>query len=144
MSFSTQMAELVGKQLSKFATSNPHQLAGQANNLAFWLGEVGHALDVIDGYSARFERLKSAQTKYVTDHNTIDFILDDPCCKGTAEPPRRVSHEELREARRYLCDSTYRFLVRCCNEDMISETDLRAACAKFDIGVERRDLKLRV
>ena len=144
MSYSTELARFIGKQLSRFATSNRVELAGTVANVEFWLDEVNHALGVIDGYRRRFDRLYEAQTRYAAEHDTIEFCLDDPSCRDKFAPPRKVPSEELIEARRYLCNSTYRFLVRCCNESMISEADLRAACARFDIGVESRDLKIRV
>ena len=52
MSFSTDIAELVANQLSRFVTLNRHQLAGQAANLEFWVVQVRLALDTIDGYGA--------------------------------------------------------------------------------------------
>ena len=48
MSYSTDIAELVAKQISRLTTLNRHQLVGQVANLDFWLGEVQHALAVID------------------------------------------------------------------------------------------------
>ncbi len=57
MSFSTDLAELVTRQLSRLVTLNQHQLAGQVANLGFWLAQVQHALAVIDGYGVRFLRM---------------------------------------------------------------------------------------
>ena len=56
MSYSSQIADLLAAQLTKFVTLNRHQLAGQASNLDFWLLEVRHCLAVIDGYRERFEQ----------------------------------------------------------------------------------------
>src|SRR5437016_2297480 len=122
MSFSSDMAKLVTDQLSRFVTLNRHQLAGQVANLEFWLAEVRHCQEAIDGYGKRFHRLKTAQTKHVQTHHTHEFELDDPCCTQTGPaPPQRVPDRELREVRRSLCDAAYRFLVRCCNEGLISK-----------------------
>jgi hypothetical protein len=40
------------------------QLAGHVPNLTFWMGEIRHAIGVIDGYAARFENLAAAQADY--------------------------------------------------------------------------------
>ena len=74
MSFSTDMAKLVADQLSRFVTLRPHQLAGQAANLDFWLAQVRHALSVIDGYGVRFIRLHAAQEQHVTSRRNIQLI----------------------------------------------------------------------
>ena len=67
MAFSSDIARLVGDQLSRFVTLNRHQLAGQVANLDFWLGQVQNALDVLDGYGKRFKQLKTAQGKHIAE-----------------------------------------------------------------------------
>ena len=141
MSFSTEMAKLVGDQLARFVTLNRHQLAGHVANLDFWLGQARNALEVLDGYSKRFQRLKAAQTRHVSEHHTTEFALDDPCCtQRVPAPPRKVPQDELREARRALCNAARRFLVRCCNERLIEESVLRQACADLAIEVDSAEL----
>jgi hypothetical protein len=108
------------------------------------MAEVRHCLDVIDGYNRRFEQMKAAQTKHTSEHGTVEFSLDDPCCtQGLASPPRRVLGADIGEARRNLCDATYRFLVRCFSEGLINEDVLRRTCGCLDIGVEACDLRQR-
>lgn len=80
MPYSSDVADLLARQLAKFATLNRHQLAGQVANLDFWLAEVRHGLGAIDGYGPRFERLKAAQSQHAQEHGTTEFLLDDPCC----------------------------------------------------------------
>jgi hypothetical protein len=144
MPYSTDMAKLLADQLAKFVTLNRHQLAGHVANLDFWLAEVRHGLEVIDGYGRRFEQLKAAQQRYVAEHRTKEFSLCDPCCtERPAAPPQRIPDGELRKARRSLCDAAYRFLVRCFNEGLITEAALRAACGDLGIGVEASDLRFR-
>lgn len=144
MAYSSEIAKTLTVQITKFVTLNRHQLAGHVANLDFCLAEVRHCLDVIDGYDRRFEQMKTGQTKHVSEHGTVEFSLDDPCCtQRTAPPPRRVSGAELGEARRNLCDATYRFLVRCFNEGFIQEDLFRRTCGSLDIGVEASDLRLR-
>lgn len=143
MAFTTEMSKLVGDQFAKFVTLNRHQLAGQVANLEFWLAEVRHCLEVIDGYGSRFTRLKAAQTEYVEKHDTVEFRVGDREFEDKASPPRRIPDRELREARRSLCEATSRFLIRCCNEGFIDEPTLRRACGELDLGVEATDLKPR-
>ncbi len=140
--YSSDIADLLTSQLARFVTLNRHQLAGQVANLAFWLAEVRHCLEVIDGYEARFERLKAAQMNHAAKHGTAEFLLHDPCCtKQAAAPPRRAPDSGLKGSRRSLCDATYRFLVRCFHEGLIGESGLRSDCDSLGISVEAGDLR---
>jgi hypothetical protein len=144
MSFSTDLAKLVADQLSRFVTLNRHQLAGQVANLDFWLGQVCPALEAIDGYGKRFQRLKAGQARHVAAHHTTEFSLDDPCCtQRKPAPPRRIPDYEMRDARRELCEAGRRFLVRCYNEGLIEESVLRQACAEWGVGVDASELRSR-
>jgi hypothetical protein len=40
------------------------RLSGYAAKASYWTTEVRHALDCIEGYHARFERLKDARSKF--------------------------------------------------------------------------------
>jgi hypothetical protein len=135
MSFSTDIADLVAKQLSRFTTLNQHQLAGQAANLDFWLSEVQHALAIIDEYDIRFGRMCAAQEQYVSAHGTIEFdlIADWEETGRRASPPRRVPAHELGKARRNLLQAASRFLERCRSEGYLSEEQLSAAIESLDV-----------
>jgi hypothetical protein len=144
VAYSTDIAKILSDQLNKFTTLNRHQLAGQTANLDFWLGEVRHCLDVIDGYARRFDRLKNAQGKHVSEHHTTEFDFDEPCdIRDRPAPPKRVPHSELQESRRSLCDATYRLLMRCFKEGLIDEAGLRHACDRLGIGVDATELRSR-
>jgi hypothetical protein len=144
MAYSNDISKTLTDQITKFVTLNRHQLAGHVANLDFWVAEVRHCLDVIDGYDRRFEKMKTAQTKHISRHETVEFSLDDPCCiQRPVSPPRRVSGADLGEARLNLCDATYRFLVRCFNEGLIHEDVFRRACGSLDLGVEASDVRQR-
>lgn len=135
---------MLAGQLARFATSNRHQLAGQAANLDFWLGEVRHCLSVIDGYRPRFERLRTAHTSYVKAHQVMEFDpRDEEGCLSCAAPPRQIPGAELNKARNSLCDATYRFLVRCHNEGFITEPVLRDTCSSLGIVIDDVDLHPR-
>ena len=135
------MAKLVTDQLSRFVTLNRHQLAGHVANLDFWLAQVRHCLQVIDGYGARFRLLKTAQQEHVAEHHTVAFYLDDPCCtRGKPDPPRKVADSELKDARVALTEATRRFLVRCYTAGLIGEPAFRKACDDSGIGFDPADL----
>lgn len=132
MSFSTDTAKLVADQLSRFVTLRPHQLAGQAANVDFWLDQVRHALGVIDGYGVRFVRMEGGQQQYVTAHDTK---LSEVGPAGVEErkpsPPRRISDRELRQARRSLVEAATRFLERCRAEGLVADSVVATALADF-------------
>jgi len=147
MSFSTDLASLMANQLSRFVTLNPHQLAGQVENLDFWLGQVRHALEALDGYAVRFVRMEGAQERYVSASGTSlplaapapgnvtvtplkalkKGIVTQPA--AAPQPPYRIPDRELQKARRELLDTTSRFLARCRDEGLISAQKYAAALA---------------
>jgi hypothetical protein len=129
------MAELVANQLSRFVTLNPHQLAGQVANLDFWLSQVRHALEVMDGYGVRFVRMDAAQKQYVATHETtLSEIGPAGVTARRPPPPRRIPDRELQKARRALVDATCRFLERCRYDGLITESQLSAELKR--LGVE--------
>jgi hypothetical protein len=135
VSFSTDMANLVADQLSRFVTLNPHQLAGQAANLDFWLAQARHGLGVIDGYGVRFVRMEAGQQQFVATH---DMKLSEVGPAGVEErkppPPRRIPDRELQKARRGLVEATSRFLERCRRDGLISAQQL--AEGRKGLGIE--------
>ena len=142
MAYLTDISKVLGDQLTKFATLNRHQLAGQVANLDFWCDELRHCLEVLDGYKPRFERMKAAQARYATEHETIEFALDDPCCiRGPVPPPRRIDYREINQTRQSICEAMYRFLVRCHNESLIDEAMFQKTVDEFGITIEAKDLK---
>ena len=144
MSYSSEIARILAERWGEIRHVEPPSARRASPNLDFWLDEVRHALGVIDGYGPRFERLKSAQLKFASEHGTTEFLLCDPRhTKQSAAPPKRTPSSELNEARRSLCDATYHFLVRCYKEGFIAEPALREACGSLEIGVDARDLRNR-
>jgi hypothetical protein len=136
LSFSTDTANLVADQLSRFVTLNRHQLAGQAANLDFWIAEARHALAVIDDYGARFVRMHAAQEHSVRQHEATKFELGapDPSAERRTTLPRRVPDCELQKARRSLVEAAVRFLDRCGHDGLVPEREL--ADARRALGLE--------
>src|SRR5262245_49587174 len=135
MPYSTEVADLVANQLSRFVTLNRHQLAGQVANLDFWLAEVRHALAVIDSYGERFVRLNAGQEHYVATHGTtVSEVGPVGAEKRRPPPPRRIPDRELQKARRNLTESAISFFERCRKDYLI--TNGRFTTALREIGVE--------
>ena len=113
-----------------------HKLAGHAANLEFWVGEVKHAVDVIDGYGERFRRLKEWE-RTAAQGGGLEWHPFRP------EKPLRpgISDHELKELRRGLIESTERVLKRCFAEGLISESDLDEYSRILDL--DREGLKHR-
>ncbi len=144
MSYSTDVAGLLTNQLARFVTLNPYQLAGQAANLEFWVTEVRHALDVLGGYAKRFQRTKSAELRYVKEHETYAFEFGKPDDFGFM-PPRssKVPDRRLKDARVTLTDAARRFVIRCYKVGLIDEAALRKACDDLAIWIEESVLDVR-
>jgi hypothetical protein len=145
MAYSTDISKTLAAQLYKFATLHCHQLAGQAGNLDFWIDECRHCFAVLDKYKSRFERMKSAQLKYVSEHNTVeyDFRESCPCCKHEVPvpPPKRIDSREITETRQSLCEAMYRFLRRCYHESVIDEPTFMQTLNQLGISYDPADLR---
>src|SRR5262245_47180492 len=127
MAYSCEIADLLAAQLTKLATLNVHQLAGQVANLDFWLSEVRHCQSVIDEYNRRFEALHTAQTMYVRIHGMVEYEGVDSEWGTPSKAPHRIPHHELNKARRNLNQAAHRFLSRCYREGLLSPTVLDEA-----------------
>lgn len=149
MTYMIEQADKVATQLEKFSTGYAHHVVGQHANLEFWIGEAKHALDALDGYGERFERMASAQKAWVEAHGTRVGSFC-PLCGGaceleekTAKPPRptRFPSSERAKATRRLKDAAYHFLRRCYRMRLLDEPEFRTACARLDTSVDLADLK---
>lgn len=148
MSYSTDIAKTLTETLARFATLNPHQLAGHVANLEFWLSEARHCIGVIDGYGKRFDAMTAGQKNYVAENHTLEYrnICGDFDCSICAEGrtptlPHRVPHGALKNSLQALRDAAYHFLVRCYEAGFIDETSLREAADSIGTGIDLSDLK---
>jgi hypothetical protein len=104
------------------------QLAGHAANLEFWVGEVKHAFDVIDGYGERFKKLQDGE-RIAAERLGPEFHPFHP--RKLVRPG--MSDHELKELRRRLTDSVVHVLNRCYKEGLISETELKEYGERLDL-----------
>lgn len=135
MAYPSDVANLVTVQLTRFVTLNRHQLAGQVANLDFWIAEVRHALDVIDGYGVRFVRLSMNQEHFQKTHGTNESRTGpDSIPHAYTQPVKRIPDRELQQARRHLTDAAFQFLSRCFREDLISEEQFAGVCEQLGLA----------
>lgn len=149
MAYIIGQANAVAVSLERFTTAHAYQVAGQFANLEFWLAETIHALDVLEGYADRFERLSAAQLDWIDAHSVVVGSFC-PACKGQCEfepelrrprAPTLIPSSARNEAIRRLRDAAYFFLLRCFRMKLIDEGSLRGACDRVGTSVEARDLK---
>jgi hypothetical protein len=140
MAYTIDVSKVLAEVLQRFATLNPHQLAGQAANLDFWLAEIQHSTRLIDGYRTRFEAMQSAQVKEAQARRTIEWPAGDSEFVSTASRPKPIPHEQLQAARRELVDSAYGFLLRCYRAGLLDEEAFRKAAASAGTSVDPADI----
>ncbi len=106
-----------------------HLLAAHAVNIEFWVDEVCHVLQVIDGYNHRFYRMREAQARYDQDHgghpvNNPSGTFDSL----TSEPPVRpsVSDAELKSLRAQVLVAIGELIDRLAREAIVSLEDRSA------------------
>lgn len=147
MSYSTDRALQLSEVLKRFATLNAYQLASHRPNLEFWVTEATHTIGVLDGYGARFQEMKRAQTKWVKHHEVraSEFC---PHCGGECEfgpqappPPRRVPAEQIDEARQALRDGAREFFLRLYAAFMLDRHELETIAERLGTGFEPHELE---
>ena len=142
MAYVTELANLLTKNLDRFVTLNAYQLAGHCANLEFWISEVEHCLQAIDGYKTRFETMASAQAEFTKQHHSTDWRTTGPFDYGhPPERPKKVPDHERKQAWRELSAACYRFLVRTYNSTLIDRETLEKTAARLNIGIDDADLK---
>ena len=129
MSYTEDIARSLIETLSKTAGLPTFQLAGHVSNLAFWMGEVRHALAVIDGYPRRFEEMVTAQNGF--DANNSNAAKRRERHEYDYEPPRlALTPAQAERLCRDLLTVANRVIDRCLKEeliDIVKADDLREA-----------------
>ena len=126
-SYSEQVGQLISDQLHRFSLLNQVQLAGHLPNLDFWMSEAKHAIDVINGYGARLQKIKAGRLPF------------DPDRKLSALA-RRVPTEQLQSARRQVVDEAYHFLRRLYHVNLIDKSTFRTQCDFIGTSIDVADL----
>jgi len=147
MIYTIEKANLISEQLRKFTSGYAHHVAGQFANIDFWLHEVKESIKTIDEYNKRFNNIRDEQKKWVDSHGTKVYgychICGGKCelADGNPSPPLRMSHNELKEARKQLVDSTYFFLLRCYRIRLLNKNILEAKCKEIGTSIDLSDLE---
>ena len=112
IAFATEMAGLVGEQLTRYATLNPYQLAGPVENLDFRLEVIRHALAILDGCGGAFHQ-SSGCRKAIHRHQTNHRIRHRSIGSFTRIPPQvcKTPGRELQHARKAPVEAAKRFLA---------------------------------
>jgi len=116
MPYVLDTASSLAEVLSHAAALSQHRVAGYAANAAFWLSEVQHCFEVLDGYHARFNRMRDATDAYVRLHPPDPQRSD---AKDT-HTTRNIKDHEIRAARRKVSDSASAFFARCAELGLLA------------------------
>ncbi len=116
MSYVLDTASSLAEVLNHAARLSPHRMAGYAANAAFWLGEVQHCFAVLDGYVARFERMRDGTDTYVSLHPLDPERAD----AGDTRTTRNHKDHEIRAARRGVSDAACAFFTRCADLGLLA------------------------
>jgi hypothetical protein len=139
MSYVEDITEALIGTLTYVGGLPAEKLAGHAANLEFWVGEVRHASDVIDGYRERFKKLQDGE-RLAAERFGIPFR------PFRSERPIRpgISDHELQELRRRLIDSVSHVLSRSYKDGIVSETELDEYGERLDLDIHELKRKKRV
>jgi hypothetical protein len=115
MSYVGEVTNALVKVLTHAADGSEEKFAGYAANRAFWVDEVRHCLDLIDGYWQRFEWMRKASQAHST---WADIWVP---ARITAPSTR---NDELRALKHDLLHAARRFLRRCVKIDSRASADV--------------------
>jgi hypothetical protein len=114
--------------LARVPSAQPSQVAGYWANRTFWVQELSHLLDVMDGYDERLAQMKRAQDAYVQSHggphNRDEFGNPKQQVRDTTNPSsRRFAASEARTALKALADRAIDLHIATSKEydDFVSE-----------------------
>ncbi len=148
MNYSIARADLIAEQIRQFASRHPHQLAGHHANVEFWLSEAREALQSLDGYSARFRRLRDSQVEWVLARH-VRMHFHCRICGGLCEfgpqapsPPTRLPHQEIEAAREAIRSAVVRLLVQFYHLGLMTESEIRKEAVLVGAPFETEDLEL--
>ena len=116
MPYVLDTASSLAEVLSHAAALSQHRVAGYAANADFWLSEVQHCFEVLDGYDARFSRMRDATDAYVRLH-PLDPQRSD--AKDT-HTTKNIKDHEIRAARRRVSDAASAFFTRCAELGLLA------------------------
>jgi hypothetical protein len=116
MSYVIDTASALADVLSHAAALSPHRVAGYAANAEFWLTEVQRCFQVLDGYEARFARMREATDAYVSLH-PIDPQRSDARDTHTT---KNIKDHEIHAARRSVAQAACAFFSRCAELGLLS------------------------
>jgi hypothetical protein len=144
-----EQADRIALQLERFTTGYDHHVVGQYANLDFWLGEVVHALEVLEAYPRRFAAMSDAQAAWIEEHQTTVGEYCPHCggaCRYTDQrqrptPPARVASAERLEAQRRLRNATYFFLLRCYRLGLMDRARLEERCEQVNTSLDPTDIE---
>jgi hypothetical protein len=132
MSYTEEIVRPLIETLSKTAGLPTFQLAGHIPNLAFWMAEARHALDVIDGYPKRYTDMVAAQAQYDIDYP--DGAQSRKHHEYDYQPPKLALSPAVRERlKRELLRAANRVIDRCLKEGFLNielADDLRSASGR--------------
>ena len=126
MTYIEEITSALVRVLTHACDGPPDRFAGYAANADFWVAEVRHCLDVIDGYDARFGRMKQA-TKA---HFRPGTLREGPAAALTT---RTLKYYDRAAARRGVTDAARRFLKRCEKTETVPADVLVEYCRRLGI-----------
>ena len=147
MIYCLEKAALVEKRIKSFSTMHAYQVAGQYENIEFWLEEVRSSFRAIDEYSSRFKKMNSAEQKWcqLNDVRSYCSYCQGPCDFGARYPssPKQTSAQELQESRAALDEAIYSLLIRFFREGLASFDDVKRYGMQVGTGIDPSDFEGR-
>jgi len=151
MIYTVHKAKLISEQMRKFSDADSWIIVGQFSNLDFWLNEVKSALKAIDEHNMRFDKTYESQKIFIDSHK-VEIPDNCPICQGICELGSGVSKPSLPQrspetksdkkvTRTELINSTYYFLRRCYNQNLLNKVGFRNKCDEIGTSVDINDLK---
>ena len=124
------IAEALIDVLNGAAQSRDHRIVGDAANVDFWIGEIQHCIDSIDGFATRQQRFDAAVGRAVQDIREAETRQSRPIDPtklyyGEATTSIQSSHyvDKVAELRARLVEATNKLLGRLRNDKLVASEE---------------------
>jgi hypothetical protein len=121
------IAEALIDVLNGAAQSRDHRLVGYAANVDFWVGEIQHCIDALDGFALRQQRFEAAVSRAVKDIREAETRQSRPVDPtklyyGEATSSIQSAHyeDQVAELRTRLVEAANKFVGRLRNEKLVA------------------------
>lgn len=130
MSYSIEIANCLCSVFDKVSTLEAADLAGYRENITFWDNEYMHCMEVLKGYSSRFQIMKEGINKFQQTRGLISDSIEhgrglwSEASLNPKKPLKKaIKNSQIKDSITALSNAYERFLNRLEKEQLLSTNE---------------------